>query len=367
MVQKKNSLKINLRILLAIASVLSIIGLIFIYSASCVYASEKFASSHYFLKKQAIFLALSVVAFIIFTIIPAKMIKKWTPYLFLLSLVGMLLTFVPSLSSKVHGSNRWLTLFGFGLQPSEFLKLFLFMYLGFLFEKRGISTTLRGYVPFFCVLGVSFLILLKQPDFGSIVTIFITTVILFFVSGVKVTHLLIAIFGSLPVAFAAIYFKAYRLNRILVFLNPWADSKGRGYQIIQSLIAIGSGGFWGLGIANSKQKFFYLPMQHTDFIFSIIAEETGFIGVVLIILLYCFFCYFGIKVAAALREPFAFYTTLAFVVLITLEAVINLMVVTGLVPTKGLGLPFISYGGSALLSNFCMLGLIANFYRKQRS
>ncbi|MCK4265516.1 putative lipid II flippase FtsW [Candidatus Babeliales bacterium] len=366
MAKDKKPIKFSLQVLLIIVSILSIIGLVFIYSSSCIFASEKFGSSHYFLKKQIFFLMLGIVGFVTFASIPIRFFKKRAPLLFLGSFILVLLTFLPGISSKVHGSNRWLSVAGFGFQPSELLKLFLLVYMGFLFDKKThkVTSLARVYFPFFFVLAITFLVLLKQPDFGSVVTLFITAMILFFVAGVKVSHLLISIGTALPFAVAAIFLKSYRLNRILVFLNPWADSKGRGYQIIQSLIAIGSGGFWGLGISNSKQKFFYLPMQHTDFIFSIIAEEMGFFGVILIIALYGLFCYFGIKIVSKLKDSFAFFTTLGFIVLITLQSAINLMVVTGLVPTKGLGLPFISYGGSALICNFCMIGLIANFVRE---
>ncbi len=367
MIIKNRTLKINLRLLLLISSILSVIGLLFIYSSSCIYASEKFFSPFYFLKKQIFYLFLSIIGFIVFASIPLSTIKKRSPLFFLFSVIGLILTFVPSLSLRVHGSNRWVNFFGFSFQPSEFFKIFLFLYIAFLFEKKThqITSIYRLYLPFISILGISFVMLLKQPDFGSVVTIFITTVILFFVAGVRITHLFTVVLVSLPVAAAAIFLKSYRFNRILVFLNPWSDPHGRGYQIIQSLIAIGSGGFWGLGIANSKQKFFYLPMQHTDFIFSIIAEEMGLVGGIIIILLYVFFCYFGIRIVTELEDSFAFYSTLSFIVLISLEAVINLMVVTGLIPTKGLGLPFISYGGTALISNFIMLGLIANFVRNQ--
>jgi cell division protein FtsW len=173
--------------------------------------------------------------------------------------------------------------------------------------------------------------------------------------------------SALSIGIALIFSESYRLNRILIFLNPWTDPQGRGFQIIQSLIAIGSGDVWGLGISNSKQKFFYLPMQHTDFIFPIIAEETGFVGSSILVLLYFLFCYFGIRIVTKLKNIFALFTTLGFIVLISVQAVINLMVTTGLLPTKGLGLPFVGYGGTALLCLWCMLGLITNFVRSEKT
>lgn len=363
----ENRLKIDFRFLLSIVGILTLVGVIFIYSASSVYALEKFGSSTYFLKKHLFMLLLAVGGFVLFASVPIKFWRKYAPLLFLFSLIATILTFLPYTGMKMHGSSRWLNLFGFSLQPSEFLKLFLFIYMGFFLERKYNKTSsfIHSYLPFLTILGITFVLLLKQPDFGAVVTIFVTAIILFFVAEFKLMHLLITILVTLPLGAILIFTKAYRLKRILIFLNPWADPQGQGFQIIQSLIAIGSGQAWGVGISNSQQKFFYLPMQHTDFIFPIIAEETGFIGSCLLLGLYFLFCYFGLKIALRLENPFAFFTTLGFVVLISLQAVINLMVTSGLLPTKGLGLPFVSYGGTSLICLFCMIGLIANFVREQ--
>jgi len=366
--QQRGALRFHVRLLLVLTGILTMIGLVFIYSASSVFAAEKFSRSSYFLIKQSLFLLPSFCGFFIFASMPVAFWKRRAPLLFGGALALMALTLVPSLGVKVHGARRWLYFAGMSAQPSEFLKLFLFLYLGFFLDRKQTKVTslLEGYVPFLAILGVAALFLFKQPDFGTIVTIFITAFMLFFVAQFRLLHLLVTGAVAMPLAGFAIYFATYRLRRILIFLNPWSDPQGKGYQIIQSLIAIGSGSIWGVGIANSRQKFFYLPMQHTDFIFSIIAEETGFIGCVIILLLYALFCYVGIKIAAQLTSPLAFYTTLGFILLISLQVAINLMVVSGMVPTKGLSLPFISYGGSALVANYCMLGLIVNFARNQR-
>ena len=356
------------RILLLIASVLTVIGFVFVYSSSSVYALERLGSPHYFLLRQLAFFGVSLVGFFVFAATPLKIIKRAAPFTFLLALGGTILTHIPNLGVKMHGANRWIRIAGMSLQPSEVLKLFLFLYLAFLFtrKQKHLTSLFHTYIPFLLVLGVSCVALLKQPDFGSTVTVFTTSLILFFIAEFSLLHLGVTLLCAIPLAITAILFKSYRLNRILIFLNPWVDAQGRGYQIIQSLIAIGSGHWWGLGIGGSKQKFFYLPMQHTDFIFSIIAEEVGLVGSTLIVLLYVAFCYYGLRIATQLRDPFSFFVTLAYTLLITLQAVINLMVVTGMVPTKGLGLPFISYGGSALMVSWCMLGVIANCVRAQR-
>lgn len=360
-----NRLKSDLRKFLFTSTFITLIGLIFIYSASSVFAMERFGDSTYFLKKQFIYLCLALIGFFIFALVPKEFWKRYASLFFVGSIFVTLLTFVPMIGLHRHGSDRWLSILGFSFQPSEFLKLFLLIYLGYFLEKKQSITGsfLNSYLPYLIILGVTSVVLLKQPDFGSMVTIFATSMIMLFVAEFNTIYLLVTLFLVIPVGTFLIITKSYRLNRILIFLNPWADPKGRGFQIIQSLIAIGSGSVWGLGISNSKQKFFYLPMQHTDFIFPIIAEETGFIGSCIIITLYLILCYYGMRLALQLREPFEFFTCIGFITFISLQAAINLMVTTGLVPTKGLGLPFISYGGTAIISLFCMLGLITNFVR----
>ncbi len=365
--KKKSSLKINLRFLLVTVLFLISIGLVFIYSSSSIFSLEKFGTTTFFLKKHLLYLAIGIVGFLTFALAPISFFKKNAPFLFLFSVGMTLLTFVPQINLKVHGSSRWLNLAGFSFQPSELLKLFLLVYLGFFLEKKmgRIKSLTYSYLPFLLILGICGFILFRQPDFGSAVTIFVTSFMVFFIAGLKESHLFITVASAIPALAAAIFFVTYRFERILIFLNPWADPRGRGYQIIQSLIAIGSGGLWGQGISYSRQKFFYLPMLHTDFIFSIIAEEVGFVGSIFIVVLYVLFCYLGLKIATQLKSPFACYTTVGFTILLSLQAVMNLMVVSGLIPTKGCGLPFISYGGSALVCNLCMIGLIANFVRAE--
>lgn len=360
---QSNRLKKDVRALVSITVLLILIGLMFIYSSSSVFALEQFGSAHYFLKKQAFYLIPSVFVFIFFAKISLSLLRRLVPYMFLFALLLTGLTLIPGLGSKINGSNRWLMVAGISIQPSELLKFFLIMYVAFFLEKKQKTADLlvKNYLKLLVILGVAFLLLLKQPDFGSVVTILVTVFALFFVAEFKPIHLGLTVLGALPFVSYLVLMKSYRLNRILIFMNPWVDPQGRGFQIIQSLIAIGSGSVWGVGISNSKQKFFYLPMQHTDFIFPIIAEETGFVGSFVLILLFVAFCFKGLRIALALEKPFSFFCTLGFVVLLSLQAVINLMVTTGLLPTKGLGLPLVSYGGTSLVSFCAMIGLIVNF------
>ncbi len=360
------SLKHDYRLFMGIICVLVLIGLIFVYSASSVFALEKFDSPYYFLKKQLFGVALGILGIIVLQSITARTVKLASPLLFLCSLIALALTLVPLFSYRVHGSSRWLNLPGLSMQPSELLKIFFVMYLAYvLSKKRYRQSFMYGFLPVIALLLLPSIVLLLQPDFGLMITLFLTTLIMLFLANFHLHHIMITLCSLIPMAIFLIIIKPYRLQRVMTFLNPWHDPKGTGFQVIQSLIAIGSGGAFGLGVAQSKQKFFYLPMQHTDFIFSIIAEETGFVGVFIIISLYIGLLYYGIKIAHQLTDSFAQLTILGFVLIINLQAMINIAVTAGLVPTKGIGLPFISYGNSALICNLWMIGIIMNLVREE--
>jgi cell division protein FtsW len=358
----KEKQKAPLVIFILLNTIFIVLGFIFIYSSSSVYALEKFGSAHYFVKKQCIGCLLGLIGFLFAYCIPLTFIKKYTPLLFFSSLGLTALTLIPPFGQTINGSHRWIKWGRFSLQPSEFLKISFLLYLAYLLDKKQfkIKSLVYGYIPLLCVVSITSLILLKQPDFGQTVTLSITAFTLFFIAQCNIKHLAVTVSTVIPTGFILILLKPYRIKRVLTFLNPWADPQGSGFQIIQSLIAIGSGNISGVGIAQSKQKFFYLPMQHTDFIFSIIAEETGFIGSCTVISLFIAFLYYGVKVACLCTNNFCFYSIIGFVCLISLQALVNISVATGFVPTKGLGLPFISYGISALLCNISMLGFIVN-------
>jgi cell division protein FtsW len=365
---EREKLLADLRIFLAIIGCLITIGFLFIYSSSSVYALEKLGSSTYFVKKQIIGLILGCMALIIARLIPLNVVKKNSPYVFFGSLFLTMLTLIPPFSLRIHGSSRWIKLGLLSFQPSELLKISMIIYVAYFLTKKEkkINSFVHGYLPFLTIVGLACLILLKQPDFGLAVTLGSTVFIMLFIAQFRAMHLLATCACALPILVGLVYFFPYRLKRILTFLNPWEDPQGSGFQIIQSLIAIGSGSFWGSGIAQSKQKYFYLPMQHTDFIFSIIAEETGFIGSALLIMLYILFLYFGLRIAWYLRDHFAMFTTLGFVIFTSLQALINFCVTLGLVPTKGIGLPFISYGNSSLICSLAMVGLVINCVKESK-
>ncbi len=349
-------------IFLGLVATLISIGLIFIYSSSSVFALENFGSSHYYLKKQLIGLSLGIIAFFIARTIPLKFIFSKVGFIFLSSWFLTALTLIPRLGIKIYGSSRWLKIGPLIFQPSELLKIAVILYVAHFLAKKEVQviTFTGSYLPFLIIIGFIGGVLLMQPDFGMTVTLICASFLLLFIADFPLKYLLYTGAALIPALIFLIVKYPYRLKRILIFLDPWSDPQGAGFQIIQSLIAIGSGSWFGTGIGHSKQKFFYLPMQHTDFIFSIIAEEIGFIGSLCIIFLYIFFLYLGCKIAWQLKKPLYTYTTLGFTLLLTLQALTNFSVVTGLLPTKGIGLPFISFGSSSLISSLIMIGIISN-------
>lgn len=369
MISKKLPLYADLQVFLTIIATLILIGCLFVYSSSSVYALETFGTSLFFVKRQCAGLFLGLIALCIGRAIPLNLIKKYAPLLFLGSLFLVLITLLPKFSRTIHGSSRWLTFAGFSFQPSELLKVTLLLYVAYFLEKKTVKNTIavKQFIPFALFIGTMCIALLKQPDFGMTVTLLLTTIILFFCAHAQIKHIFVTLLGLAISALFLILFRPYRLQRVMTFLNPWQDPKGAGFQIIQSLIAIGSGGWLGIGIAHSRQKFFYLPMQHTDFIFSIIAEETGLIGCLFLITLFILLLYFGIRIAHQLTDTFSTLVTLGFMILIHLQAVMNMAVATGLAPTKGVGMPFVSYGNTSLVCYLFMIGVIINMVHHSKS
>ncbi len=368
MISKKLPLYGDLQVFLTIIATLILIGCLFVYSSSSVYALETFGTSLFFVKRQFAGLLLGLIALCIGRTIPLSFIKKNAPFLFLGSLFLVLITLLPKFSRTIHGSSRWLTFSGFSFQPSELLKITLLFYVAYFLEKKTVKGTItfKHFIPFALFISTMCIALLKQPDFGMTVTLLLTTIILFFCAHAQIKHVIMTLLALAISAVFLILFRPYRLQRVMTFLNPWQDPRGAGFQIIQSLIAIGSGGWLGIGIAHSRQKFFYLPMQHTDFIFSIIAEETGLIGCLFLITLFIILLYFGIRIAHQLTDTFSTLVTLGFMILIHLQTVMNMAVATGLAPTKGVGMPFVSYGNTSLVCYLFMIGVIINMvYNKK--
>lgn len=351
----------DFRVFSLVTVTLITLGIIFVYSSSSFYAFETLKQPFYFVKKQLFGIIVGIFGFFLAKKIPLQFFKQTSFFLFLSTVALTAATLTP-LGYKIHGAQRWINLGGFMFQPSELLKVALVLYLAsFLSRKKLIEkNTVSTVIPLLTIVGATSLVLLKQPDFGCMVTLCTTTMIMLFIADLPIKYFLTAIGAAIPAIFLLIYTQPYRWQRIITYLNPWQDPQGSGFQIIQALIAEGSGGTWGTGIAQSQQKFLYLPMQHTDFIFAIIAEEIGFVGSIFLITLCSLFVWFGFRISWKLKDAFAALLVQGIATIISLQFVINLFVATGLAPTKGIGLPFISYGNTALVCNIMMIGFIAN-------
>ncbi len=346
--------------------ILVAIGIVMIYSASAIYALDRMGDSGYFLKRHLLYLALGGFLAWVASSIRIDRLRDHSKQVLGVMLVMLVLVLIPHVGSASGGARRWFKIFGFSFQPSEFLKLAIIFYFSdFLERKReSLNDLKRTVFPALAVLGVCAGLVFLQPDLGTAVTIAMVAMILFFAAGFRVTTLAAILVAALPALAFAMLAKPYRRKRLLAFLHPWEDTRGVGYQITQSFLALGSGGIFGVGLGQSQQKLFYLPESHTDFIFSIIGEELGFIGASAVVLLFIVFIFAGMVIVFRSRGLFRQLFSLGLVSLIGFEAVINIGVSIGALPTKGLSLPFISYGGTALLANLVAVGLLMNISRQ---
>lgn len=341
---------------LVVTGLLIAFGFLFIYSSSFFYAEQNHQTGFYFVYKQLVALALGILLMISINFFSSKALFVLSPYIYLFFLFLSICPMIPGIGICLNGAKRWINLGFFLFQPSELLKSATILYAARLLENMQHKVNTYMFIYLFIVI-IPFGILLLQPDFGQAFVLFLTCIILLFIANCSWKNLLYLLGVSSLGGALLIIFKSYRLKRLLTFLNPWKDPKGSGFQIIQSLIAIYNGKIMGIGIAQSRQKFLYLPMQHTDFIFSIICEETGLLGVV--ILLSFYFIQYIIAFVMAFRESRLFnqLVIIGNSTLIMIQANFNIFVATGSVPTKGIVLPFISYGSSSLIGMCCLIGV----------
>lgn len=353
--------KSNLLLLISVI-IISLFGLLMIYSSSYVWAEYKFDDPYKFLKSQAIFLILGYILMFITSNIDYHKYKKYSNTVFIVCLSLLVLVLIPGIGTIRNGSRSWFGIGGFGIQPSEFTKLGLIIFVSKYLErnKRVVKDIKKGVFPILIILFLVFGLIMLQPDFGTGVIIVVSIIVLLFVSGVKMNFFVkIGILGLIGVV-GLIIVAPYRMQRILSFLNPWSDPLGSGFQIIQSMYAIGPGGLLGLGLGNSIQKHFYLPEPQTDFIFSIISEEFGFMGILIVASLFVMIIYQGIKISINCEELFGKYLSFGIIFSLAFQALLNLMVVVGLIPVTGVTLPFLSYGGSSLMITLISMGILLN-------
>lgn len=346
--------------------IISIFGIIMIYSASSIWAEFKYQDAFKYVRQQAIFFIVGIFIMLFCSKINLNFIKKKANLILIGCFILLILVLIPGIGSIRNGSRSWFGIGGFGIQPSEFAKLGLIIYTAKYLEKNNkyMQNVKKGALPIFIVIGVFFLLIMLEPDFGTAMVIALTLIALIFISGLKISFFVkVGVLGLAGIV-ALIIAAPYRMARIISFLNPWSDPLGSGYQIIQSLYAIGPGGLLGQGFLKSRQKHFYLPEPQTDFIFSIISEEFGFLGVIIVCSFFFFIFYRMLKIALSSNDLFKKYLVFGLAFGIFIQAALNLAVVVGLIPVTGVTLPFFSYGGSSLLISMICIGLVLNVSRE---
>jgi len=346
--------------------IIGLFGIIMIYSASSIWAEYKFHDAFKFVKAQGIFFLAGIVLMNALLKIDYSVYQKHANKILGICFLLLVLVLIPGIGTVRNGSRSWFGLGGFGIQPSEFAKIGLIIYVAKYLanHRKEMRDIKKGVLPILMVIGVFFLLIMLEPDFGTAMVIVLTLVCMIFVSGVKVSFFVKVGFMGLLGIVGLILVAPYRMARIVSFLNPWTDPLGSGFQIIQSLYAIGPGGLLGQGFLNSHQKHFYLPEPQTDFIFSIISEEFGFLGVLIVVSFFFFLFYRSLKISMRTEDAFGKYLSFGLAFGILIQAVLNLCVVVGLIPVTGVTLPFLSYGGSSLLVSMASIGIILNVSRK---
>ncbi len=346
--------------ILICALALTGIGLVMVFSASSALAGKRYLDSAYFFKHQLVHLTVGLVVMAAIAINDYSRLRKLAYPMFLVVLIALILVLIPGVGHRAGGAARWLRWGAISMQPAEFAKLALLFYLAYALSEHSdqIKSFTRGFLPPMVMASVLVLPILVEPDLGMSVTLFALAVVMLFVAGTRVIYLGAMALAAAPVLYFLLFKVSWRLERLLGFLQPWEDPLGRGYQIIHSFLALACGGLWGAGLGGSMQKLFYLPEPHTDFIFAVLGEELGLWGVMLVLSLFMLLIWRGVRTSLEARDLFGTYLALGATLIIGLQAFVNAAVVMGMLPTKGLTLPFISYGGSSLVVNFACVGIL---------
>ncbi|NLM62767.1 MAG: stage V sporulation protein E [Mollicutes bacterium] len=367
MVVKVKNKNVDMWLLLAVIC-LSLLGVLMIYSASYVWAEYKFDDPFKYAKNQLLFFMIGLIVMYIVSKINYNFYFNNANLFLLICVILLILVLIPGIGTIRNGSRSWFGIGSFGIQPSEFTKLALIIFTSKYLSKnlKDIKDIKKGVLPIIVLTLFIFGLVMLQPDFGTGTIIVMSVMGLLFISGVKLSFFmkigLVGIIGVVGLIIAA----PYRVARIISFLNPWSDPLGSGFQIIQSLFAIGPGGLFGFGLGNSRQKHFYLPEPQTDFIFSIISEEFGFLGIIIVATLFLIIFIRGFTIAYKCKDLFSKFLVSGIIFGLAFQTLLNLMVVVGLIPVTGVTLPFLSYGGSSLLITLISMGIILNISRYQK-
>ena len=351
----------------AVAALLGI-GLVMIFSASSATAYAEHHDVAYYAKRQFVWLIVGLICAYGAYRIPYNKLKRVAPYLLVGSILSLALVLVPHVGLSVNGARRWIGLSSLSLQPSEFAKLAIVIYLAAKLSNYGdrVRSFVKGLFPL-CVPVVAMAVLvLKEPDMGTASLLVMIAFAMFFAAGARIAHLTGIFLATVPPVILTILASPYKRARIFAFINPWRDAQNTGFHIVQSLLALGSGGLFGVGLGASRAKFFYLPEQYTDFIFSILGEELGLIGCFAVVGLFLLFAYRAVKVAMDAPDRFGFFLAIGSAATIVIQAFINIGVVTSSWPVTGVPLPFISFGGSSLIVNLIAVAFILNVGRHRR-
>ncbi len=356
-------------IFIAIVTLLVAFGVLMTYSSSVRYAEDVFGNSFHFFYKEFIWIVIGTISAIITYKIHYQFIQKMSAWILLVSIILLVLVFVPGIGHKANNAYRWIKFAGFTFQPSEFAKLAIVIFIADRLAKnrRHVSKFIKGVLVPLAVIAIPLVLMLAEPDLGTPIVITLTVFVLFYVAGTKLWHLVILVISGIAATVPLIITSSYRMKRLFAFLNPDTDIANSGYQIYQSLIAIGSGQIDGVGLGKSIQKLRYLPEAHTDFVFAIVGEELGFKGAGGLVLLFIIFLIIAFKMTADIKDMFGHLVATGIITLLSLQVIINIGVVTACLPTKGIALPFISYGGSSMLFSLTACGLLLNIYHNRNN
>ncbi len=345
--------------------VLSALGLVMVYSASAVYALSSFGSDTHFALRQLGYLAAGLVGMLVAINLDYRVYRRWSRHLLLVALVLLVVVLLPGVGVRVGGAQRWFRLGPMSLQPSELAKVELMLYLATILadEDRSLKALSTGFVAPLVVVGLAAGLTLLQPDLGTAVLLGLGAMTLMFVAGTRLLHLAGAALIAAPLAWFAVVGTPWRLRRLMAFFDPEAHKEGAGYQVYEAILTLGSGGLSGVGLGEGQQKLFYLPEAHTDFILPVIGQELGFLGVMAVILLFAVILWRGSKIALGATDPFGRFLAMGFTVVLGFQACMNMAVVVGVMPTKGITLPFVSYGGTSLVTSLFMVGVLLSVSR----
>ena len=350
--------------LFSVVAILVGIGLVMLFSASSPTAYQQTHDAMYYLKRQITWLVVALGAAYFAYRVDYHKLKQVAPLLLLLSIISLVLVLVPHVGLLINGARRWLGAGSLSIQPSEFAKLSLVLYLAAMLSTRGerITSLVKGLFPLCVPMVIMVMLIMKEPDMGTASLLAMVAFALFFAAGARWEHLALITISTAPIIALTVLASPYKRARILAFMNPWKDPQNTGFHIVQSLLALGSGGLFGVGLGASRGKFF-LPEQYTDFIFSVLGEELGLIGAISVVFLFLILAYRGIRIALGAPDRFGFFLALGCTALIVIQAFINIGVVTSSWPVTGVPLPFISFGGSSLVVCLVAVALIINVGR----